>query len=224
MYLLPIFMILLLFATIALYLFICLVRSTSHDLPLPPGPKGIPLLGNISDLPQPGMLECHHWLKHKDIYGPVSSITVLGQTFVIVNDSKIALELLKDRAATNSGRPVMWFSGEMIGWRNAMAFMQPSKTFKIHRRNVAKVAASPAALAVFDRVQEEESAHFLLNMLAEPEDLFQHIRREAGAVILRITYGYTPGANGRDDLVDLVGQTLRDFAEASVPGKFAVGV
>jgi hypothetical protein len=36
---------------------------------LPPGPKGALFVGNINDLPKPGVLEAHHWLKHKEIYG-----------------------------------------------------------------------------------------------------------------------------------------------------------
>jgi hypothetical protein len=42
---------------------------------LPPGPKGLPIIGNVNDLPKPGILVCHHWLQHKDIYGPISSVT-----------------------------------------------------------------------------------------------------------------------------------------------------
>jgi hypothetical protein len=80
---------------------------------LPPGPKGSPIFGNVNDLPKPGMLECHHWLKHKDLYGPISSVTVLGQTFVIINDAAIAFELLRDRSAIHSSRPGQIFSGEM---------------------------------------------------------------------------------------------------------------
>ena len=98
---------------LALYVLNRLLQSKKHDLPLPPGPRGIPIVGNINDLPESGILECQHWLKHKDLYGPISSVTVLGQTFVIINDADIALELLRDRAATNSGRPRMVFSGEM---------------------------------------------------------------------------------------------------------------
>lgn len=77
---------------------------------------------------------------------------------------------------------------------------------------------------MFDRVQEEEAAHFLLDVLRAPDDLFQHIRSEAGAVILRITYGYTPEAHGSDPLVNLVGKAMQNFADATVPGKYAVDV
>lgn len=37
--------------------------------PLPPGPKGKPFIGNLTDLPAPGTQEWQHWLKHKDLYG-----------------------------------------------------------------------------------------------------------------------------------------------------------
>jgi hypothetical protein len=84
-----------------------------HALPLPPGPAGVPFLGNVNDMPKPGILECHHWLQHKERYGPISSVTVLGQTFVIINDPDIAFELLRDRSAIHSSRPSQVFSGDM---------------------------------------------------------------------------------------------------------------
>lgn len=37
--------------------------------PLPPGPKGKFLVGNLGDLPPPGQQEWKHWLRHKDAYG-----------------------------------------------------------------------------------------------------------------------------------------------------------
>jgi hypothetical protein len=98
---------------------LCILYATNRHLKrkgflsLPPGPKGLPLLGNVNDLPKPGMLECHHWLHHKSIYGPISSVTVLGQTFVIINDPEIAFELLRDRSAIHSSRPSQVFSGDM---------------------------------------------------------------------------------------------------------------
>jgi hypothetical protein len=55
---------------VVLYALIVSRRSrNSTRPPLPPGPKGIPLIGNLNDLPKPGVLEAHHWLGHKDVYG-----------------------------------------------------------------------------------------------------------------------------------------------------------
>jgi hypothetical protein len=213
-----------LLSVLVVYLAYRLSRSPKRDLPLPPGPKGLPILGNINDLPKSGALEWHHWLTHKDLYGPISSITVLGQTFVVLNDADIALELLRDRAVVHSGRPIMIYGGEMIGWKNLLALLQPNELFKVYRKNMAKVASSAATLSVFDRVQEEEAVHFLANLLESPDDLFAHIRKEAGAVILRIIYGYTPEAHGSDPLVDLAEKAMADFADVSSPGRYIVDV
>jgi hypothetical protein len=111
-----------------------------------------------------------------------------------------------------------------IGWKNTLAFSGYTDTFKLHRKNIAKVAGSSVSLQVFDRVQEEEAAHFLLNVLDSPENLFDHIKKEAGAVILKIIYGYTANAHGKDPFVDMAGRTMHAFAEATVPGKWAVDI
>lgn len=103
----------LLFGIVAAYLIRKVANPKKYSHPLPPGPKGLPLLGNVNDLPKPGSgLEAHHWLKHKDLYGPISSVTVLGQTIVIINDAQIALELLRDRAQ-HQARPHMVFASDM---------------------------------------------------------------------------------------------------------------
>ena len=99
--------------------------------PLPPGPRPTPLLGNISDLPPSGTQEWVHWLKFKETYGlilrgmfskthtdngfpgPVSSITVLGQHMIILNDAKSAMELLVKRSSIYSSRAHQVFASEM---------------------------------------------------------------------------------------------------------------
>jgi hypothetical protein len=88
-------------------------RHSAHRLPLPPGPKGVPLLGNINDLPPPEALEYKHWLQHKQQYGPISSVTVMGQTIIIIHDKNAAFELMEKRASRHSGRPSMKFAMEL---------------------------------------------------------------------------------------------------------------
>ncbi|KAJ4354314.1 uncharacterized protein N0V89_006048 [Didymosphaeria variabile] len=190
-----------------------LVKRDSNARPLPPGPKGLPIVGNVNDLPKPGVLEAHHWLEHKDRY---------GQTMVILNDPKLAFELLRDRSNIYSGRPHQNFSCDLVGWKNATAMSPYNDYWKIHRKSITKVASSNISVTAFDRVQEEEAAHFLMNLLAEPDKLFDHIRTEAGTVILKITYGYTAKNRGKDPLVELAGKAMWAFTESTVPGKWAV--
>lgn len=105
--------------------------SKPKSLPLPPGPKPKPIIGNLTDLPPPGELEWLHWTKHKDLYGafliqpsscspnsdvsigPISSVSVFGQTIIVVNDLQTALELLDKRSSVFSDRPVLPFAGIM---------------------------------------------------------------------------------------------------------------
>lgn len=87
--------------------------KSAPRLPLPPGPKGLPLVGNVADLPTPGTQEWMHWRKHKDLYGPISSVTVLGQTIVIINDHETAVEVLEKRSSVYSDRPTLAFATEM---------------------------------------------------------------------------------------------------------------
>jgi hypothetical protein len=100
--------------SLAIYLLIrLLAKPNKHAILLPPGPKGLPLLGNINDLPPPDKPEFQHWIKHKDTYGPISSVTVLGQTMIILHDKEMAMELMEKRAAMHSGRPKMKFGFDM---------------------------------------------------------------------------------------------------------------
>jgi hypothetical protein len=49
-----------------------------------------------------------------------------------------------------------------------------------------------------------------------------YARRETGAVILKISYGYTIEPHGRDPLVDLAGKAMDQFGQAAVPGNWMV--
>ena len=96
-------------AALVLY-FLTRVLFKPSRTPLPPGPKPWPFVGNVADLPPKDNPEWKHWIQHKNLYGPISSVTVLGQTLIILNDKQAALELLEKRAAKHSNRPYMEFA------------------------------------------------------------------------------------------------------------------
>lgn len=89
---------------------------------LPPGPKGLPLLGNIFDMPDPSEKAWLHWQKFKELYGPVSSVTVLGQTIVVLNEYDIAVELLEKNSAVYSDRASLTFANEMYVKKTTLLF------------------------------------------------------------------------------------------------------
>lgn len=49
-----------------------LLAKASRNAQLPPGPRGLPLVGNVLDLPRAGQFEAHYWATHKDLYGMIN--------------------------------------------------------------------------------------------------------------------------------------------------------
>ena len=72
---------------------------------LPPGPQGLPLLGNVWDVPQH-----YSWLTFTEWgrkHGDIVSFSVFGRTTVVLNSAKVASEILDKRSFNYSDRPRM---------------------------------------------------------------------------------------------------------------------
>jgi len=91
-------------ATVAIILLIAFFRrAKKSDLPLPPGPKGLPLLKNLLDLPSTREYETYtEWGK---IYGDVIFVQALNKKILILNSVKAAVDLLDKKSAIYSDRP-----------------------------------------------------------------------------------------------------------------------
>ncbi|KAI0451045.1 cytochrome protein [Xylaria acuta] len=191
--------------------------------PLPPGPKGLPLLGNIADLPTHGEREWEHWLKHKDIYGPISSVTVLGTTFVLLHSPDLAFNLFEKKSSKYSSRPRQEFA-DFTGWSSILGMRQYGETHRLHRKVSHMLIGTEKTVMPYMPVQEIEVHRFLFRVLKEPELFLNHIRTEAGAIILKIIYGYTVEPNEPDPLVDLIDEAMEQFAASTTPGIWWVDI
>ncbi|CAG8011876.1 unnamed protein product [Penicillium olsonii] len=209
------------------------------QFPLPPGPRGIPIVGNLRDLPSPTQKDWLHWLKHKDQYGPISSLSVLGTHIIILNDARLAVQLLEKRSSIHSMRPQQNFT-DMSGWNNVLGARRNPEHVRKTRKYLYQEIGSKKSVSAFDHVQRAEVSHFLLRLLNDPSKLQQHIRkwvycvldrqaminanmsRESGGIVLKIGYDYTIEQHDRDPLVDLADKAMEDFSIALLPATWAV--
>jgi hypothetical protein len=140
-----------------------------------PGPTPLPLLGNITSFPPTnGTPEHLHWLTHKTTYGPVSAVSVLGTTLVIIHDRNLAHELLEKEAAKTAGRPEMVMANELCGYKRIMLCQSYTPAFKQSRKLVHRELGTQVSAAQFRETQEREVKRQLVRTLREPEGLLEH--------------------------------------------------
>ena len=146
-----------------------------HDPCRIPGPTPLPLLGNITSLPPTNSTpEYLHWLKHKDTYGPLSAVSVLGTTLIIIHDRNLAHELLEKEASKTAGRPEMVMANELCGYRRIVLCQSYTPAFKQSRKFLHRELGTMTAAKQFRGAQESEVGRQLVRTLKEPERLLEH--------------------------------------------------
>ncbi|KAL0957956.1 hypothetical protein HGRIS_000136 [Hohenbuehelia grisea] len=162
------------------------------------------------------------WVSHKALYGPISSMKVLGQHFIILNDLQTSIDLLDKRSSIYSGRPTFTFAGEMIGWDRQVIMSQYGERFRTMRKLLKGFIGSKVSIVPFQPVQELETRYFLARLLDDPSSLIANIRLTAGAIALQISHGYRIETHKPDPLVDLVETAAKEFYIATYPGRWVV--
>ncbi|KAG5991739.1 hypothetical protein E4U52_003373 [Claviceps spartinae] len=197
-------------------------RSASRlYLPLPPGPKGLPIVGNVFDLPPAGTPEYEHWLTHKDAYGPVSSISILGTTIVILHSYEAQQELLVKKSSKTTARPTFYFSS-MCGLGNITPITASGPVLRQHRKLMHQQLGTRVLAEQFFGTQDAETKRFLLRVLDNPKGLMEHIKTQASAIILKIVYDYAIEPHQADPLVTIIERTMVIFSKTVLPFAWAV--
>jgi len=78
-------------------------RKTFKNPPLPPGPRGLPIIGNLHQLDSPSLHEQLWHLSKK--YGPLFSLQFGLRPAIVVSSPKLAKEVMKDNDLECCGRP-----------------------------------------------------------------------------------------------------------------------
>ncbi|CAH0019846.1 unnamed protein product [Clonostachys rhizophaga] len=199
-------------------------RRKRPAVPLPPGPRPLPLLGNIYDLPTEEIPEYKHWSKHQEKYGPVTSVTVLGQSIVTLNDKQVAVDILDKKSLKTSSRPWLEFGFGLCGFENYTAALAYNETFRLHRKLMHQHMGTKTIVEGFQEAQQFEVLRMLRLILDEPSKLLNHLELATGSSIIKVTYGYSIDTTRRDPILDLVTRMMAIFNKAASPGTWLVDV
>ncbi|KAL2819386.1 cytochrome P450 [Aspergillus granulosus] len=206
---------------VSLYVLRLVFRQASSRTPPPPGPKPLPIIGNVRDMPATDSPEWLHWLKHKELYGPISSVSVLGQRIIILNDARIAFELLEKRSAIYSDRPKLPFA-TLCGMGDTVLMQGYGKRLQTYRKYIHREMGSTINVARFDATHETEVRRFLVRLLDAPQNLAGHARGLAAGLVLKVLYGYNMDYTRTDPLLDYIEKALKRFIPALAPGRWLV--
>ncbi|KAH6910222.1 cytochrome P450 [Coprinopsis sp. MPI-PUGE-AT-0042] len=194
-------------------------RRNRHTLPLPPGPKGLPLLGNILDIPLDKPWKVYDsWSKQ---YGDVMYMSALGHKMLVLNSLSAVNALLVNRAANYSDRPdspIVDLTG--LGW--VFLMMRYGYRWREHRREFHRFFA-PAQVGHFRPIIEQEVPAYLKQLVSTPQDFRAITHRFFGMVIIRVSYG-AKDVDYNNKLVSDADRFAQGFMDAFAPGRLLVGI
>ncbi|KAI0295334.1 cytochrome P450 [Multifurca ochricompacta] len=163
--------------------------SRRHHKKYPPGPRRLPVIGNLLDMPsKEGWITYKKWSEESGC--DVVHADVMGSHIIILNSAKAANELLEKRSSIYSDRydVLSLRSSIVMGLSFAHVFLpygdrwrRLRRAFHVHFHSTASNAYRPLEIQAVQRL--------LRNLLSSPDNFSQHLRHMTGQVILSIAYG-----------------------------------
>jgi len=154
---------------------------------LPPGPTGLPLLGNVLQLPQQFLhRKLHTWSKE---FGPIYTFWIMSQPFVVLGGVEVAADVLDRMSAVTSDRPPMIKLREFY-FQDMGVMMQDRTLIWRAQRRAIHANLNVRATARFNQMQAHDAAYLTLGLLQHPEIPFHHhVHRFAASIIFGALYG-----------------------------------
>ncbi|KAI0670955.1 CyP450 monooxygenase [Trametes maxima] len=208
------------FAVVGVIYFRSLIlwQARKRGLPLPPGPPGLPLVGNFFNMPK-----VKPWEGYRDIrktYGDIAYLRAFTQPVVIIGNAALARDYLEKHSANTSDRPsnpVFELSGQDFNF----AFMPYGQWWRRHRRTLWQHFHRRAAVQ-YQPTQRDKTYEFLFKLLKTPLRLDTHLKTLFTSTLLKIIYDVN--AMSEDDEHARLADEAIEGIRLSTPGGFAVEI
>ncbi|KAI0712884.1 cytochrome P450 monooxygenase [Fomitopsis betulina] len=152
----------------------------------PPGPRRLPFLGNIHQLPPSYQhITFAEWGRK---YGDVIYARFFSTPVIVLNSIDTCRALMDKRGAKYSGRPPFTFHNEIIEWRN-IVLMQYNDQWRRHRRWYRTAFESKAVVDGYRPLQTAEAHKLISDLLQNPPEFMLHTKKYAVSIIMGVGYG-----------------------------------
>ncbi|KAI0076940.1 cytochrome P450 [Panus rudis PR-1116 ss-1] len=194
--------------------------NRSKNGKLPPGPRGLPLVGNTFQIGRLPWFQLTKWAKQ---YGPIYSLNLGNQLLVVLNNHKVATDLLDKRSTIYSDRPRSIMTGELLCGGFFFAFNSTNDLWKRLRRS-AYEGLNFRSADVFQPVQEREAVRLADALIKDPANWMDHINRVTASSVLSICYSLPPMASATDPVITRINAFMSRIESAARPGEYLVEI
>ncbi|KAL1746724.1 cytochrome P450 [Schizophyllum fasciatum] len=191
--------------------------------PLPPGPKGWPIIGNLLDWPKTQeWFTFMRWSQQYD--SDLLYVNTIGTDVLIINSNKVAQDLFEKQSSIFSDRSslphfiLLTYFSVGFGWD--FSFMPYGRRWRDLRKSFVR-AFHPPALSHYHPTILQGTRELLLDLLIRPDNFIQHLRNASGGIILRVCYGYKV-APENDPFVARAQRALNAMAQTGIHGAYLV--
>ncbi|KAI0334306.1 cytochrome P450 [Cubamyces sp. BRFM 1775] len=186
---------------------------------LPPGPKGLPLLGSVLELPGASQeLRFAEWGKQ---YGDVVYFKVFRTPTIVLNSLEAVRDVLDKRSSKYSDRPRMTLLVEVMEQTAALVSIPYGNRLRKHRKWLHDGVANKTKLVEYRDVQRREVRRLLQNLLADPKPFRDHLHLYLAAILMEVTYGKQVTSLD-DELVHVAELALEAGNDSGSPGSLLV--
>ncbi|KAF8491245.1 cytochrome P450 [Gautieria morchelliformis] len=183
---------------------VVILRWSQSKGPLAPGPRPLPMVGNLFQMPREQ--EWHTYQAWARKYGGRYHVSdAAGDPMIILNTLKATRDLMNERSANYSNRPYSVMN-ELCG----VDWTVTNSNGEVHRvrRSIVQRYFSGQAAVKHRSHQQDEARMLLANLLKSPDLLELHLKGHAASSILLGAYGFrVDGAT--DPLVQQMDETLQ---------------